>query len=194
MKPNLEKNLEPSLARTPKPEADEPIFCPMCNGVNAHDAIFCTYCNKALGEFRYVAEEFAAATHWHIRLADKVTNLIGRPHFLVGHIFWFALWVLINTGVFSLVRQFDQYPFGLLSLTISVEAIFITGFVLMSQTRQNDFANQRAELDYEVSVRTYRRLEEVETQLQLVSAQLAQFVQSAQSVGTKEQEGRNGTH
>ena len=154
---------------------DASIFCPMCNKENAHDAIFCTNCNKALGDFRYVQEEFAASSHWHIRLADRVTGLIGRPHFLVAHLLWFGLWLGVNTGVFTLVRQFDQYPFNLLSVAIAVEAIFITGFILMSQNRQSEYANKRAELDYEVSVLTYRRLDEIEAQLQTLVAQLARM-------------------
>ncbi len=151
----------------------DPVFCPMCNAANTSDAVFCEACHKALGEFRFVSEEFKEETPRHILLADRVTEMIGRPYFLVAHLLWFGLWVLVNTGMLSLVRQFDQYPFNLLSVAIAVEAIFITGFVLMSQNRQNAYAIKRAELDYEVSVRTYRRLDEIEEQLGLLAASLA---------------------
>ena len=141
-----------------------PIICPACGGANPHDGVFCANaaCHKALGEFRYVREELAAEARLHEKLAERVAGFIGKPQFLVVHGVWFALWVVINTGVVALVHSFDDYPFGLLGIILSVEAIFITGFLLISSNRQSTYANKRAELDYEVNVRTYRRVRELE--------------------------------
>src|SRR6266545_6279676 len=100
--------------RADPPLLTAPIICPVCGGSNAADAVFCAnpVCHKALGEFRYVTEEIKRETRPHERIADSVTSFIGRPHFLVVHTVWFALWVAINTGFFMIAGRFDEYPFS----------------------------------------------------------------------------------
>lgn len=141
-----------------------PITCPACGGINPPDSVFCgsPACHKALGEFRFVREEILATSGWHERLADRVTAFVGKPHFLVVHALWFLVWVGLNTGLFAVVVHFDDYPFGLLSFILAIEAIFITGFLLISNNRQSAHADLRGELDYEVNVRTYRRIQELD--------------------------------
>jgi len=138
------------------------ISCPACGAKNDAENVFCDLCHKALGEFDYVAEAVAAKTGWHERLAERVTGFVGKPHFLVAHALWFLIRVVVKTAFVAIVRRFDTYPFSLLGILLSMEAIFITGFLLISQNRQSAFADKRAELDYEVNVRTYRRLEQIE--------------------------------
>jgi uncharacterized membrane protein len=151
-------------------ETHPPVTCPACGGANAPDAVFCAdaSCHKALGEFRYVQEELAAVARWYEVVADRIAVFIGKPHFLAVHGLWFGLWVAINTGVVAIVGTFDAYPFGLLGIILAVEAIFITGFLLISQNRQSVHANKRAELDYEVNVRTYRQVKELDAVLRQV--------------------------
>ena len=150
------------------------IRCPACGGANAPDAVFCANdeCGKALGPFRYVHEELDEHARWHERVADRVSGFISRPHFFLAHSIMFAAWLAINTGVVAFVGAFDNYPFNLLALVISVEALFITGFVLISQNRQNAHADKRGELDYEVNVRTYREISEVKALLRETHARL----------------------
>lgn len=158
---------------TPDPTLPKPpIICPVCNGENPPDAVFCgnPACCKALGEFRYVREELTAA--WHERMADRVAGFVGRPQFLAVHALWFLFWVAVNTGALAVVTRFDDYPFGLLGIILSIEAIFITGFLLISQNRQSTHADKRAELDYEVNVRTYREIHEIDTLLRAILARL----------------------
>jgi uncharacterized membrane protein len=147
--------------------AKPPIVCPVCTGENPAEAVFCgnPVCKKALGEFRFVREELLAAARWYEHLADRVTAFVGKPHFLVVHAVWFAAWVVLNTGLVAMFAHFDDYPFGLLGIILAVEAIFITGFLLISQNRQNAHADKRAELDYEVNVRTYREIHEIDAML-----------------------------
>ena len=71
-----------------------------------------------------------------------------------------------------MVRAFDSYPFGLLGIILAVEAIFITGFLLISQNRQSVHADKRAELDYEVNVRTYREIRQIKGMLQKLESEL----------------------
>ncbi len=152
----------------------EPIVCPACGGTNVAAAVFCANpeCKKALGEFRYVREELRAAVRWYEALADRVARFIGKPHFIALHAFWFATWVALNTGLLGIIAHFDEYPFGLLGIILSVEAIFITGFLLISQNRQSVHADLRAELDYEVNVRTYREIHEIDAMLRAILERL----------------------
>jgi uncharacterized membrane protein len=79
----------------------------------------------------------------------------------------------VNTGALALGAAFDRYPFNLLGILLAVEAIFVTGFVLISQNRQAVHADKRAELDYEVNVRTYREIGEIRDALRALAQQLA---------------------
>jgi uncharacterized membrane protein len=155
-------------------DAGPAVRCPACGGANAAEAVFCANpaCRKALGEFRFVREELAARARWHERLADRVSAFVGKPHFLLVHALWFGLWVAGNTGVLAVVAHFDEYPFSLLGLILAIEAIFITGFLLISSNRQAAHAEARAELDYEVNVRSYRKLRDVEVVLRDLVARL----------------------
>ncbi len=60
------------------------------------------------------------------RIADAITNFAGSMAFVYIHIVWFALW--IGLGV-------ENYPFGLLTMIVSLEAIFLSTFVMISQNR-----------------------------------------------------------
>ena len=151
-----------------------PIVCPACGGNNAHDAIFCgnPHCGKALGDFRYVREEIAARSRWHESIAHRVAAFVSHPFYIVVHVIWFAAWIAVNTGFVMLGRRFDDYPFSLLGILIAIEAIFVTGFLLISQNRQTEHADKRAELDYEVNVRTYRELGEIKRLLHDIERRL----------------------
>lgn len=151
--------VNPWLRRILMGLASSPLICPGCQGENAPDAVFCANleCGKALGEFKYVREELQSKTRWHETLAEKVSSFISNPHFIVVHAFWFVLRVAVNTGLLAVWRSFDAYPFGLLGILLSIETIFITGFLLISQNRQNTQADKRAELDYEVNVEPIAR-------------------------------------
>jgi uncharacterized membrane protein len=157
------------------PERADTRACPRCGHRSPADAVFCEApgCHKALGEFRYSAEELAESERWHTALADRVTAFIAHPVYIVVHVVWFALWVAVNTGLVMVWPRFDAYPFALLGILLAIEAIFITGFVLISQTRQGARADLRAELDYEVNVRTYRELTAMHASLRAIAARVA---------------------
>ena len=138
------------------------ISCSACGGLNKAAAVFCVHCRKALGPFRYVREELSAVTTHYEKVADKVTDFIARPSFFVVHTLWLALWIAANAGIVMAVRRFDAYPYDLLSFLLGVEAIFITGFLLISQNRQQTLLEKATELDYEVNVLSYRELQETQ--------------------------------
>ena len=82
------------------------------------------------------------------RLAEVVTNFAGSMTFVYVHVVWFTLWVAANTGLLG-VTAFDPFPFGLLTLIVSLEAIFLSTFVMIGQNRQGRFAALKAEHDYQ---------------------------------------------
>ncbi len=105
------------------------------------------------------------------RLADGLTRLASSPVFLLLHVLWFAAWVLANAGLGG-SEPFDPYPFGLLTLLLSMEAIVLTIFVLMSQGRDAAIAELREEITLQVNLRIE---EEVTKTLQLVTGLYARL-------------------
>jgi uncharacterized membrane protein len=87
------------------------------------------------------------------RLADKMTRYFGTPSFLLFHVLFFAVWIAINEDWIPGVHHFDPFPFSFLTMVVSLEAIFLSIIVLMSQNRASDIANLREEMNFQVSVR-----------------------------------------
>ncbi len=88
------------------------------------------------------------------RVADKITAFCSSVYFVFFHVVWFGLWVAINLDLISIigVHPFDPFPFGLLTMIVSLEAIFLSTFVLISQNRSNAIAERRADLDLQVDL------------------------------------------
>jgi len=81
------------------------------------------------------------------RMADRITDFAGSMAFVYLHVVWFAVWIVVNvTG-----WRFDPFPFGLLTLIVSLEAIFLSTFVMISQNRESSRSDLRAELDFETN-------------------------------------------
>ena len=87
------------------------------------------------------------------RAADKVTSFAGSLNFVYLHSVWFAVWVVVNVGVLGAGLKFDKFPFGLLTMIVSLEAIFLSTFVMVSQNRQAARADLRSDLDFENNLR-----------------------------------------
>ncbi|GGN23600.1 DUF1003 domain-containing protein [Streptomyces fuscichromogenes] len=88
------------------------------------------------------------------RIADAVTAFSGTMTFVYLHAVWFAVWIVCNEGVFGRGAIWDPFPFGLLTMIVSLEAIFLSTFVMVSQNRQAARENVRADLDFETNVRS----------------------------------------
>ena len=100
------------------------------------------------------------------RIADAITSFSGRMIFAYVHIAWFGVWILLNTGRFG-VRVFDPFPYGLLTMIVSLEAIFLSTFVLISQNRLSEETERRADLDLHIGLLTEHELTRV---LQMLDA------------------------
>lgn len=94
------------------------------------------------------------------RLADVITSFSGRMVCVYVHIVWFGAWFLLNTGRVGM-RPFDPFPYGLLTMVVSLEAIFLSTFVLISQNRLSEAAEHRASLDLHVGLLTEHELTRV---------------------------------
>ncbi|MFD4502898.1 DUF1003 domain-containing protein [Streptomyces sp. NPDC058457] len=88
------------------------------------------------------------------RIADAITAFAGTMTFVYLHALWFAIWIVCNEGVFGQGAIWDPFPFGLLTMIVSLEAIFLSTFVMVSQNRQAARENVRADLDFETNVRS----------------------------------------
>jgi uncharacterized membrane protein len=95
------------------------------------------------------------------RAADKITAFSGSMLFVYLHVIWFAVWIVVN--VTSLA--FDPFPFGLLTLIVSLEAIFLSTFVMLSQNRESARSDIRSEIDFETNVLSEVWLEAVADKL-----------------------------
>ncbi|MEI8057430.1 MAG: DUF1003 domain-containing protein [Actinomycetes bacterium] len=87
-------------------------------------------------------------------VADKVTNFAGSLNFVYLHGVWFAIWIIINIGLISAGLMFDKYPFGLLTMIVSLEAIFLSTFVMVSQNRQAARSQLRAQVDFDSNLQS----------------------------------------
>ncbi len=91
------------------------------------------------------------------RIADAITSFSGRMVFAYVHIVWFGVWIVLNSGSLG-VRPFDPFPYGFLTMVVSLEAIFLSTFVLISQNRLSQEAEHRADLDMHIGLLTEHEL------------------------------------
>ena len=86
------------------------------------------------------------------RIADAITAFAGSMWFVYLHVVWFALWIGL---------QLESYPFGLLTMVVSLEAIFLSTFVLISQNRQDQARKALADSEYAVVQEEAKQNEEL---------------------------------
>ena len=109
------------------------------------------------------------------RIADWIAWFSGSMPFLIINAAWFIIWIAINELPLG-IRQFDPYPFGLLTMMVSLEAIFLSCFVLVSQNRQAEKDRVRADIEYEVNVKAELEVAHLHEKTdQLYESMLARF-------------------
>ncbi len=139
----------------PMSPTSSPAACPACRVIDQADGVedgnlFKTEHYPIRNERKLVDSLLRAQD----RAADKVTSFAGSLTFVYIHSVWFGLWVLLNVGALGATLKFDTYPFGLLTMVVSLEAIFLSTFVMVSQNRQSARADIRSELDFETNLRS----------------------------------------
>ena len=101
---------------------------------------------------RNVNEEMAEKLSPLQHIADWIAWFSGSMQFLILNALIFIIWISIN--VFPLgIQQFDPFPFGLLTMIVSLEAIFLSCFVLISQNRQSEKDHIRSDIEYDVNIK-----------------------------------------
>jgi uncharacterized membrane protein len=86
------------------------------------------------------------------RLADRVASFCGSTTFVWVHVFWFGGWVILNS--LPGVNHFDPYPFTFLTFVVSLEAIFLSTFILISQNHETQLSERRNNLDLQINLLT----------------------------------------
>jgi len=125
-----------SRSRTPKPDSARSVAPAIERNISAMVA---------------ARQEVERARGIVARVANAITGFAGRPAFLALHVIWFGGWILWNVSLSS-GNAFDPFPFGTLTTIVSLEAIFLSAFVLMSQNRDARIADQRADLDVQINL------------------------------------------
>ena len=132
----------------------EPITCAACRAIDRADGVedgnlFPVLVQRVRHERKLVQAVLDAQD----RVADKITNFAGSLTFVYIHSVWFGVWIVLNIGALGAALTFDKFPFGLLTMIVSLEAIFLSTFVMVSQNRQAERSDIRAELDFETNLR-----------------------------------------
>src|SRR5215813_9553368 len=86
------------------------------------------------------------------RISDAISRFAGSQTFIMIHMLWFGLWILLNEGLVPGASIFDPFPFNLLTMVVSLEAILLTSFVLITQNRMGRQADKREYLDLQVNL------------------------------------------
>ncbi|MEK7107544.1 MAG: DUF1003 domain-containing protein [Patescibacteria group bacterium] len=94
------------------------------------------------------------------KIADVLTGLFGTVGFLLLNGIFFAGWILWNNGYFR-YEPFDPFPYGLLTMIVSLEAIFLATIVLITQNRQGKIADMRQQMDFEIDVRAENEITKI---------------------------------
>jgi len=86
------------------------------------------------------------------RVGDFIVAAAGQLWFFLLHALWFCVWIALNLGFIPGLKPFDPYPFSFLTFVVSLEAIFLSLFILISQGRETRQADQRAKLDLQINL------------------------------------------
>ena len=132
-----------------------PLDCEACRAIDRVDGVEDGEISNP-SHFRVMDERtlFSALRRAEGNLADRVTGFAGSMKFVYIHAIWFAVWVGGNVGLAGLNYEFDKFPFGLLTMIVSLEAIFLATFVMISQNRQSARSDIRSRIDFENNLRS----------------------------------------
>jgi uncharacterized membrane protein len=107
------------------------------------------------------------------QISDWIACTAASGPVLVLHVVWFGIWIIVNVGVISRIQPFDPFPFPFLTMTVSLEAIFLALFVLASQNRLARQADKRSHLDLQIDLLAEREMTAVLQLLQDIAQHLS---------------------
>jgi uncharacterized membrane protein len=115
------------------------------------------------------------------RIADQITRFAGSMQFVYLHVIWFAAWIILRV---------EHYPYGLLTMVVSLEAIFLSTFVMISQNR----ADERRQVLADHQWQTVQQEEQQNEQLLQLSNQILELTKAIHAMNTaRSPGGSNGT-
>jgi uncharacterized membrane protein len=114
---------------------------------------------------RNANEEMGQPTNFGERLSDFLTRVAGDIRFVYFNFTWFAIWMILNTSIIPGLVPFDPFPFGLLTMIVSLEAIFLSLFVLISQNRQAARDKVRNDIEYDVNIKAELEIKDLHDKL-----------------------------
>lgn len=112
-----------------------------------------------------------------MKVADWIADFSGSMPFLFMHVGIFFVWIILNVHLFPF-GNFDPFPFGLLTMVVSLEAIILSVFVLLSQNRQIERERVRADIEYDVNLKAELQIQQLHEKLDLMSSQLQKRLQT----------------
>ena len=107
------------------------------------------------------------------KAADWIAAFSGSILFLAIHIVIFAAWIVVNLGGIPGVPAFDPFPYGLLTMVVSLEAIILSVFVLLSQNRQAAKESVRADIEYDVNLKAELEVAHLHEKVDHLTAEMA---------------------
>src|ERR1022692_1349337 len=113
------------------------------------------------------------------RVSDVITKLVCNIGFLLAHLLLIFGWSLVNLRVIPGLKVFDPFPFGVLALVVSSEGVFLTIFVLISQSRMSRQSERRAHLDLQVGMLAEQELTTILQMLQKLCQHIGVNVDSS---------------
>ena len=113
------------------------------------------------------------------RVSDAITKLVGNIGFLLAQLVLICGWSLMNLHVIPGLRAFDPFPFGVLALVVSFESVFLTIFVLISQSRMARQSERRSHLDLQVGMLSEQELTTILQMLQKLCQHMGVNVDSS---------------
>lgn len=121
--------------------------------------------DQVLSSHRQIIRSFRAKYNtnrkWYDKFADFMTEHFGNFTFLVFNFAWYVVWLIWNNGFIPGVPIFDTFPHNFLTMMVSLEAIFLSIFVLISQNRQSSIADLREEIDFNINVKAEKEITKI---------------------------------
>lgn len=122
-----------------------------------------------------------------LKVADWIAEFSGSMPFLTINALIFFFWILLNVDIIPSLPAFDPFPFGLLTMAVSLEAIFLSIFVLISQNRQAAKDRVRADIEYDVNLKAELEVAHLHEKLDHMNAEvLARLTAIEQSLSGKQ--------
>jgi uncharacterized membrane protein len=128
------------------------------------------------------------------KAADWIADFSGSMPFLMGNAILFFVWIVLNIDAIPGLKSFDPFPFGLLTMAVSLEAIFLSIFVLISQNRQAQKDRIRSDIEYDVNLKAEFEVAHLHEKVDRLQEEvLAQLGQIARHITKEEKKNRSIT-